>query len=453
MITRTVIYLDTTVTIGADAGTVSRPWPVPDDTFDSFAALLGRLAGRLVDDGTLVLSAAAAARLGWAARSGCQGKEFLSTDCVCTPVHIPGWTVYGSCGWWTYISRTAGTIRVAVLPWMRQGQNPLGAPLPGDLVARLDWWRRHMGTPYYGTAGGAATLALQNRYQDEIRPTWRPDPNSGRSNLSTWRSAEVACRGWEAPAAPLMRGELVGFDRIRAGLATFTSLQVAPHTLHRRTALGYQDITFDPGQAGMWLVRLAKWRHDWMPDPANRPPNVDPDELLWVATPTLMWLRELETAGEFGGFSIREAYTGAGRRVFREWGELLRDAWDATLDPGEFDTNGFDYHDRQVLRDTIKDGYRAAAGGMARDTTGGIYRLDWYNANEALARVTLSRAIWRAGCTGYYPVRVDGDCVWYDSAQGVPRTFPTEDPTDPTTNRLGRYRVVNRDGLLAGVSA
>lgn len=381
------------------------------------------------EGGVLILAGEVAGRYGFPMAARGDQRQAPQVD---------GWGLFGMGGWWTYRQQDRPIVRVAIPAWMGPEQFPLGAADPTEIMVRHGRWHDMMGTPYYATPGAAALAALKYPFQGTIRPTWKP-----REAHEEWRTAELPWRAWR-PTECRATGPLVGFDRVRAGLATFTSLEVAQHTLRRLTTPGMNvlghGLKFSKGLAGMWRIYAAPWNDPRLPNPAG-PDTPAEGGLVWRSTPTLALLQELTDLGVYGGFSITEAWVGNAERLFRPWAEKIRDGWETTWTMPAAIGGG--------LRHALKSGYRQAHGLIGAEG-GAIERYDWWNAHQGLANALLWRRVWAAACQGVYPALVDGDCVYYQADGPRPTTFPlVADVEDRAGYRLGQYRPVEREGVPA----
>lgn len=231
-----------------------------------------------------------------------------------------------------------------------------------------------------------------------------------------------------------------GYDLNKAYLSAYQVAELPAGQLEHHQVTGDADV-FDPKMGGIWRVELSPWTHGHLlPDPAGYAPQLE-DGTRWLTTPTLALLQQLTERGDYAGFSVREYWTAPTRRITRKWAELLNDVAGAAREP---------------IAGAAKQVYKQAYGMWARG--GRVHRPDWHYTIIALSRANLWRkmdAAYRSGRTGTYragayrqvtsgirPVRVETDCVFYESTEGGDWSAyaPPGFKLDPSGRALGHFK-------------
>ena len=269
---------------------------------------------------------------------------------------------------------------------------------PGVLAMLLDRYHLHTGSPWRGTA---ATSAL-----NAIRLTWENTPGK-----PLWRAARngpgymngVGAMHWERGLGEWERtwGLVHTFDTNNAYLAAAINADVARSSL---VHTGQQ--MFDKALPGYWLLQLDTPTLAALRDPM-RPPLIEPRAMLagglaWVTTPYAKLLEELGDRIEVVDSWTAGPHPSGGPvacRVFRRWGETIRD--------GVAASRGMAWE--QAVKATYKD----MPGALQRESMR-IHRVDWAHIIIDLARANLYRKILAIHAIhGVWPVRVSTDSLSY----------------------------------------
>lgn len=400
--------------------------PVPDGWRAGPAAMLANLASTGHTEHVVVVGPALFRDWGL--------PEQLPRHPVDWQLPVAGW-VSGQAGpWVTLVAPGPRRVYLALWPWLAAGRHPdrdwplFAGLFPGldqhAVRARLRAWIGAVGTSYRGTPGVAAMASLRAAYPAGAGrgPLWHLPPNPILE-----RAYEPELYWTRSKRLPGERGEhLHTYDRRRAYLAALATVEVAAGPLSFRGA----GSRFDPSRAGWWRIEADPWPHkDRMPDPLE-----DLHDLggVWVTTPTVQLLTDLTEQGLYGGYSVRESWTGPKSRVFRKWSTMIRDALNATSSLPDDPTAA-------AVAETLKQCYRQAVGLMAR-AGGAIHRPDWHHAVIAQSRCTLWRRTWHIGRDlDVWPARIQLDSVSYVSSDPSPISA---NPGLSLGEGLGGWRIV-----------
>lgn len=277
---------------------------------------------------------------------------------------------------------------------------PLSTLSDTALSAALARWERVMGTPWWGTPGTAGMNALEAGLK-AVR-TWRAE----------WKPVHPIDDGAEAAYRPAQWDRrpdtkspfLHGYDVTRMYSTAAGVTEVPPGALRRGPA------EFDKALSGWWLVDVAPWCWDELPDPAGYARRSHrPGTARWLTTPTVRLLADLHDQGAHGGFTVERSWVGKGRPIFREWNQGLELLW--REGGAEMRTAA-----KAAGRETI---------GLLNSETHSTYRPDWHYAVIAQARANLWRKVWKIyGQDQRVPLTIDTDCVWYGSESPDPTVMP-----------------------------
>jgi hypothetical protein len=311
---------------------------------------------------------------------------------------------------WTLFHREGRTVSVGLRDSMnpRQHFGVLVSKIvdPGVLAQLLDRYNTLVPSAWRGTPGTTALAALRLSWENTgSEPLWH-----------TKRSAVGSACGpinWSRPLNQWEQdwGYVHTFDANSAYLAAAINVEVAWSALVETGAIA----RFDPKTPGYWLIRLAPATLELLADPAR--PTLIPAKrmlkggLVWLTTDVVKLLIEWGDPADVidsvtavpkvvGKHVMREH-----ARVFRPWGEALRDA--------RYATHGQPKGLQRLLEGAVKRTYTDATGAMQRETMR-VYRCDWADAFIDLAAVNLYRRIVQVHQTqGVWPVEVRTDSVSY----------------------------------------
>lgn len=313
---------------------------------------------------------------------------------------------------WTLYHREGRTVSVGLRDAMTSGVH-FGVLFnadtdPGVVALQLDRYHQHTGTSWRGTAATTALSAIRLSWENAPeQPLWKcakngPGYMNGAGVLQWERELGVWERTW---------GWVHTFDTNNAYLSAAINAECAWSALENT---GPQ--MFDKNLPGYWLLQLDTPTLETLADPM-RPPLISPAQLLrggqaWVTTPYAKLLQDLGDRIE-----VVDAWTGQwgpdrvspGRprkpghapacRVFRTWGEAIRDAVVAAAG--------------QPVLTAIKATYKDMPGALQRDTMR-IVRHDWAHTLIDLARANLYRRILAVHHVhNVWPVRVWTDSLSY----------------------------------------
>lgn len=354
-------------------------------------------------------------------------------------VRADGWE-HSSIGAWTLYHRKDGrTVAVGVRAAL--SGNQVGALFSpehdaGVVAMLLDRYHAVTGTAWRGAYVTSALAGIRLSWaNDRYQPLWR--------HAKVGPGYAVGPLIWSRPLTTTERewGYVHTFDTRAAYLGSAISADVAWSEL-RRT--GPRE--FDQKIPGYWLVELGAVTLDWLQDP-QRPPLLAPSRLLrggqaWVTTPYARLLRDIgdpvTVADSWtGSESIRPDGTRrhpAQSRVFRKWGESLRDA---LVEVHKMPAGGM----RDALEVAVKRTYKDATGGMQREAMR-VARPDWAHTLIDLRRATVLRKVLHVHETqGIWPVEIRTDSLSY--ADCVPQ------PQDKSVQ--GFETLAEAIGVRAGV--
>lgn len=269
--------------------------------------------------------------------------------------------------------------------FLRSGQTPTEA------AEALGRWEELSGTPWRGTPGMTGTALMVKHATGH--PRWQPIP---RLELDgKWDDHDVI--DWHAEQ-PQLPEQTVTTDVRYAYLAAAGTCPLPVGQLRRLGPVDYQRVR-SCDEAGWFLIRVPAWNERRCPPPTTMRARVG--ARLWVTTPTLHHLAELDAAGLVEFPRIEDSWTSPNaKRVLRGWAEKLRDVLAATAVIGD-----------PELHDAAKQTYRESIGLLGRSGTR-IQRPDWRAHVIAHARANLLRKILRvAAVERIWPVAVDVDSV------------------------------------------
>lgn len=370
---------------------------------DRYAHGLGRLlsdaSARLCSGGVLLLTGAALRHLGFP--KAAPAPRVKTSHATLAHAEQEGWlTSDGRLRPWIRFYRKDHVLVVGILDWMTADRMPLLQLWPEETGELLHMWQRLMGgVPYWGTPGVAGTAllrALWDGKRDE--PKWQPTPPRGLDYVIerdfTWSHPVDPPRAYGVHRHT--------FDVNAMYLAAESAAHLPVGRLEHRTGAGLE---LDRSRSGLHLIEAERWTEHRIPDPAAWGSPAGPSR-MWVATPTLVLLDDLERHGHHGGYVIREEWTAPAHRLMRGWAEQVRDA----VYPKSPDVP-------EPIRAAAKAVYRETWGMLARPG-GRIYRPDWSSIILAHARCTLWRKLWAVGRRDdMWPVDIATDAVSYYSTE------------------------------------
>lgn len=405
------------------------------DVYTSLDVFLARVAARFsdkVDGGTVLITAPTLKRLGFPAKvpKGKNAQTHPVLDCA----RNVGWEITAVSPWMTFHrERFAGpSVHIGVLPWLSQRtfhylnqiSYPAGQTYDAGfeydgmaMTADLRMFSSLIGAAYRMTPGVTACAALMKTWKGET-PYWKPK----WSNIQPADYEREKRYQWANPK-PIQAEYEHGWDIRQQYLAAASVAEVATNPL-----IHTGRTKFDK-KPGYWLITVPDWNFTQCPHPAG---NYEPGERVWVATPTVAYLHELESRhGLIAAPQIHDSWTtyGSSHRMFRSWAERIRD--------------GIAFADASGLlgiRDGLKLGYKQSFG-LWQTPTGLIHRPDWSDTVAAHARINLHRKLLAEGNRhgGSWPSRIHYDCVFYASDEyGDEIQHPRAPETfyDPKTHQL-----------------
>ena len=328
-------------------------------------------------------------------------------------------------------------VTIGLAPWLVREQRYLLINLrePGATAAALWHWGRLVGTAWTSTPGSVGTDVVANTVPGGLLRIWRPRPTEA-GQTAAWGHAHEPVLTATAWRRPVPAGQVArAFDARRAYLATWTTVRLARARLRPEG-----PIPFDPKMSGWWLVDLAPWVDQRMPDPTGRLGDAEVIDAegtrrAWVTTPTLELLTQLTTAGAYGGFAVRDAYVAPGEPLLKPAAEALDRTWH--LAEAERVSNRCGLADVALrIGDAVKSVYSSAHSQWDSAVTR-LPRPDFTAAVIAQGRVTTWRKAWRVGneC-GRWPVAIATDAIYYAC-----------DPADDSSPYSGAGGIVIGDRL------
>lgn len=351
-----------------------------------------------------------------------------------------GWTISKERPWMVCTRREQDhrgrrynrTVYLGIAHWLEPKKCTLIDRDPATMIARMHWWYRLVGLPYYGEHPGVAAVAvLRDGYNGKRTPYWTPvfdgiDPAE--------KATEVPCVWQASPDADRLPYEH-GYDVTALHLAAAGTVQLAVDRLTYRGA-GLQLVSENP--PGYYRITVPEWRfYDRMPHPAGR---YFPGDTVWVAHPTVDML--FEVAHEYGVIAepeVHEAWTcDISNRVMRDFSRWFSEGLKLAA--------GFE---DLAVYDALKEGYKKGIGMLNMrpnpkepDHKGRVFRPDWEHAIIAKSRCDVWRKLWKEGNTsGRWPVEVtENDLVYYGSDD----PDPAADASWPVTFK--KSEITEHDG-------
>lgn len=341
----------------------------------------------------------------------------------------------GAWGGWRFVWLTPAAVEYFGCPAKRKGPIELpafkvraaqwetGSPFAGvtdPLELFLELWRFEAALGGVGwLSSGAVTSDVLLRHIHRpprgrpIMPTELPPPAIKKAGRRA-PGGELPAMWHRAPGPGDVGDWVHHFDLNGAYLAAASKLR-----LPQGRPVELDDST-DPGKVpGYWRIEPAEWDIPSLPAPWSKPPKGSP---LWVTTPTLRFLREIEWPARVveGWYwpETCEALTG--------WYERLRDA--------RMTLNG-------PAREAVKQVYRMGVGRLGSDARARLddplYQPAWSHHLIAEARCRILRRLFTLA--GVTPLAVETDGVWIQ--------HELSDPADvagviglPLGDRLGQWR-------------
>lgn len=408
----------------------SHRYPVPHGTFEeaepgqALARLVEKVAARFDEaGGVLLLDGPAAHSLGFPAKlpEKLTARKRAELAALFAPAELSGWKVGEPGPWftfWTPADDPRRTVHVGIMPWIDPGRTGgMHADDQATFAGNLATYHTIIGVPFHHTPGVAGGDCLRSLGPKDP-PTWRAH-NTEKLPEGCHR-AEYDIVDWAGGHDPRRGGFLHTYDANAMYLNAMLSAEVAVREL---TNTGRID--FDPALSGYWQIPRPHWNDPNMPDPLGyRPAHDKPGQLLWVTTPTMALLRDMDAEGIIQEPPVLNSWTGRaplvwrrgqrvpGRsttRVGRRFAERLRDA---LVDAPE--GKGF------RVDHAIKATYSEAVGMCGREG-GRVYRIDWRHTWIAKARALLWWRLWNIGMTeARWPVAVNVDAATYASQEADP---------------------------------
>lgn len=320
---------------------------------------------------------------------------------------------------WTTVETKSGP-RVYVGNLDKLGDAPLSPVFrsPVDTLGAFTAFHKLTGVAWHRSSGVAGLSLLQQMHPlGKSKPiVWKTDGPDGANevayNPASWRreSADGASGAW-----------IHGMDRRKAGLASFTTLEVARYGLRHQP--GKKTYSKDERLAGWLYAAIPVWNDPRMPDPAgpcykhgvHRPGQPC---TRWITHITADLLNELADEGVSEGVRfVRDAWLAPRSKVFANWAaKISRALVDAERAAMVVDQDGYPTsiaQDMDRAYDAVKAMYSETAG-MLTGANSWVKRHDWYSAHVAMNRANPWRRAWEVGKqTGHWPVMVDGDKWWY----------------------------------------
>ena len=414
-----------------------RGWRVtapPGDLSElNLAALLGRVM-RLWDAGqhaAVLLDAAETALVGLPARLPAKERDRRS-NAVLAVLRAAGWQVPRELApWMTLWADGRPTISLGIHGWMDDRIGPLWDPDAGNMSYHLYRWTQLTGGCGAGTPGVAGISLLRDCWAASYTPRWSPD-----SPLPGYLERCEGPYQWERQPGPAETVAPVWhtWDKQLAwlGAAGVTYLGVGP-LVHSGT-----HAEPDPKTAGYWAVDQPTWNEQRLPNPLGHRVDIEKrDRRIWIATPTLTRLRELEQMGLTGPVRVHDSWTAkTSARVMRSWasdltGVIVRLSAERDLYLADDDCQAA----RDALADvtrqlaTAKAAYRQGIGLLGRAGTR-VTRADWRHQIIAMDRANRHRLLLAIGqAENKWPTRVNVDAVTYpcdtaDPAVACPAGIP-----------------------------
>jgi hypothetical protein len=356
------------------------------------------------------------------------------------PLYVEGWAFGSPYPWVTAVREGGLKIPFLFWHWHTAHRSPAAEwPLYGDLVAahpdmvscvpelgeRFARWELLTGHRAQGSPGVTGSIMLRDMHRGR-----RPQPLWHWTPPTPLQSAAAVELHWRSERLRTAK-HTVMYDRRRAYLASAVTAPVALGPLvHTPGQL------FDPEVPGWWRVDADPWPWRDVPDPLYGYQGLGG---VWVTTPMVALLREVADAGQWGGFTIHDAWTAKGSRVFRQWGELLRDC-DRTLTGKEDPVS-------VALRDNVKQVWRRCLGLSSRKD-GSVWRQDWYATIQEHTRAVVLRNVYRVYGYGSGPAprRIKLDSISYDCETADPMLG---NPGLKLGTGLGNWRIVDTMGRVA----
>lgn len=195
-----------------------------------------------------------------------------------------------------------------------------------------------------------------------------------------YREVWVPAWNWHLPIPDGVE-RLAVLDVNAAYLAAASSVEVAHGQLTHTAAR-----VFDRRSPGYWLIRPPAWNDSRLMHPlgTRKLPG-----LLWVTTPTITLLADLEHEGFLELGSIIDSYTSEERCRLRAWTDHVKADRAEAIDAGNTDRLA-----------EIKQGYSSAVTILGNEVGCAAFRPDWSQHIRAQHAATMWRRAWAIVRTG-----------------------------------------------------
>lgn len=229
---------------------------------------------------------------------------------------------------------------------------------------------------------------------------------------------------WHRPPAADRGGWVHHFDLNGAYLAAASKLRLPqgdPIQLHEAPAVELEAARKIP--PGYWRLEVEPWGIETLPAPWGNRPKRDPE--LWVTTPTLRILREIDWPARV----IDGWYWLDSCEALTPWYERLRDARANLAGPA-----------REAIKQIYRQGIGRLASELRTKADDPLYQPAW--AHHVIAE---SRArIWRrCAQLARMPLAVEVDSIWIQHEAGDPLEAAA-DARLPIGDGLGQWKPLGR---------
>lgn len=350
-----------------------------------------------------------------AAALGDNGQVFLTGsqpawNAIVAGKQIGEWKITGGPSWYTAM-RHPIRLRIGVIPEIKALNDPMMSNSLIDTVIRHQVFARLLGVPFYADGGTTAVLLLDATVRVRGRQPLRKWENKDAPAVheAPWPGAG----GWEPQPE---YHAAVTLDRNAQYLSAVNGCYLPLDGLEHTGA-----VQWDPAASGYWLISVPDNPEPRLPHPAGKGITAGP---RWCAGPTVALLAELGTR-----IQVADSWTcprDRCRRAMDPWYARLRDARARLLDNPDTDS--------AAILAAVKDCYSRGISHLDRSTDRRWYRPDWRATLFAAARVSMWRALHRAGREyKLWPVAIASDSVTYSDTE-APKAFKIG-------SRMGEWKV------------